>query len=87
MEMFTDCFTIRATLYISWSVMLYCSLLIPHNTVMIIFVTWWMFTVMFALNASISSFDSLQHTACAQERFCCLSIDFDIADLTEGHPL
>ena len=87
MEMFTDCLTIRTNLYASWSMVLYSSLLISHNTVMIIFVSWRMFTIMFALNALISSFASLLDTACAQERFCCPSIDFDIADLSEGHPL
>ena len=36
-----------------------------HNTIVMIFVSWWMFIIMFDLNDSISSFAVLLHTACA----------------------
>ena len=62
------------------------SRIISLNTVVMIFVNCWIFIIMFALKASFSYFAVLPHTACAQERFCLLSMDFEMADLSKGHP-
>ena len=49
MKLFTDCLTISATLLANWSMKLYSSLLVPHITVVKIFVNSCTFIITFAM--------------------------------------
>ena len=75
-------------IHINTSICIICitSLLISHNIVVMIFVNAWMFIITFALKSSIFSLTVLPHTTCAKERFCRLSIYFEMADLNQEHP-